>query len=136
MRNDSSQRDRVFSAVQPRRLLEMAQKLISIPSRTGEAKAVLQDIASYEEMQESLALLKILALSRKSIEAGKARPFRANSPAVLKRDPAIMGIAEYREAHFKPYRIIYRVANQTVEVYCVLDGRRDMQALLQRRLLR
>jgi len=48
----------------------------------GEAKAVLQDIASYEEMQESLALLKILALSRKSIEAGKARPFRANSPAV------------------------------------------------------
>jgi toxin ParE1/3/4 len=32
-----------------------------------------------------------------------------------------MGIAEYREAHFKPYRIIYRVANRTVEVYCVLD---------------
>ena len=43
----------------------------------GEAKAVLQDIASYEEMQESLALLKILALSRKSIEAGKVRPLHA-----------------------------------------------------------
>jgi toxin ParE1/3/4 len=47
-----------------------------------------------------------------------------------------MGIAEYREAHFKPYRIIYRVANQAVEIYCVLDGRRDMQSLLLRRLLR
>ena len=42
----------------------------------GEAKAVLQNIASYEETQESLALLKILALSNKSIEAGKARPLQ------------------------------------------------------------
>ena len=40
----------------------------------GEAKAVLQDIASYEETQESLALLKILALGNKSLEAGRARP--------------------------------------------------------------
>jgi prevent-host-death family protein len=38
----------------------------------GEAKAVLQDVTSYEETQESLALLKILALSNKSI--GKAQP--------------------------------------------------------------
>jgi prevent-host-death family protein len=51
----------------------------------GEAKAVLQDIASYEEMQESLALLKILALSRKSIEAGKARPLRAAFARIRRR---------------------------------------------------
>jgi len=51
MRNDSSQRDRVFSAVQPRRLLEMAQKLISIPSRTGEAKAVLDCLADMLEAE-------------------------------------------------------------------------------------
>jgi len=37
----------------------------------GEAKAVLQDIASYERTQEALALLKILALSTKDIEAGR-----------------------------------------------------------------
>ena len=51
----------------------------------GETKAVLQDIASYEEMQESLALLKILALSRKSIEAGKGRPLRAAFARVRRR---------------------------------------------------
>ena len=40
----------------------------------GEAKAVLQDIASYEQTQETLALLKMLALSNKSIEEGRVRP--------------------------------------------------------------
>jgi len=40
----------------------------------GEAKAVLQDIASYEQMQESLALLKMLAQSSKSIQEGRSKP--------------------------------------------------------------
>ena len=48
----------------------------------------------------------------------------------------MLGITDYREAHFKPYRIIYRVMGQQVIVYCVLDGRRDMQSLLLRRLMR
>ena len=42
-----------------------------IITQNGEATAVLQDIASYEEIQESLALLKILAISRKDLEAGR-----------------------------------------------------------------
>lgn len=40
----------------------------------GEAKAVLQDVASYEETQDTLALLKVLAVSGKSVEAGRVRP--------------------------------------------------------------
>jgi prevent-host-death family protein len=40
----------------------------------GEAKAVLQDIHSFEQTQETLALLKILALTTRSVEAGKVRP--------------------------------------------------------------
>lgn len=47
-----------------------------------------------------------------------------------------LGIREYREIDFKPYRIIYRVAAPRVYVYLVVDGRRDMQSLLERRLLR
>ena len=38
-----------------------------IITQNGEAKVVLQDVRSYEQMQESLAMLKILALSTKSI---------------------------------------------------------------------
>lgn len=40
----------------------------------GEAKAVIQGIKEYEEMQESIALLKVLAQSRKNLEDGKFRP--------------------------------------------------------------
>ena len=54
----------------------------------------------------------------------------------IPKELSLLGIAEYREVHFKPYRVIYRVMKKTVVVSCVLDGRRDMQSLLQRRLLR
>jgi prevent-host-death family protein len=51
----------------------------------GEAKAVLQDIASYDETQESLALLKILALANKQVEVGKVRPARAAFARIRRR---------------------------------------------------
>jgi prevent-host-death family protein len=44
-----------------------------ILTQNGEAKAVIQDIRRYEETQESLALLKILAQGRKSLEEGRFR---------------------------------------------------------------
>jgi len=51
----------------------------------GEAKAVLQDIASYEETQEALALLKILSLANKDVVAGKVRPLKAAFAEVRRR---------------------------------------------------
>ena len=47
-----------------------------------------------------------------------------------------IGIHEYREIHYKPYRIIYSVIEADVCVHCVLDERRDLEDLLQERLLR
>lgn len=43
-------------------------------TQNGEAKAVMQDIASYESTQETLALLKILALGNREIEEGQVTP--------------------------------------------------------------
>ena len=43
-------------------------------TQNGEAKAVIQGVVSYEETQETLALLKILALGNAGIEAGKVKP--------------------------------------------------------------
>ena len=43
-------------------------------TQNGKAKAVVQDIESYEQTQETLALLKILALGSRQIEAGQAQP--------------------------------------------------------------
>ena len=59
-------------------------------------------------------------------------PERGNIPKEL----SSLGITDYREAHYKPYRIIYRIIGRAVVVYCVVDGRRDMRAFLERRLLR
>lgn len=46
-------------------------------TQNGEAKAVLQDIGEYERIQESMALLKLLALGRKDLEAGRVKPMAA-----------------------------------------------------------
>ncbi|MFZ4649309.1 MAG: type II toxin-antitoxin system Phd/YefM family antitoxin [Rubrivivax sp.] len=43
-------------------------------TQNGEAKAVLQDVASYEATQETLALLKVLALGQQEVAAGKVKP--------------------------------------------------------------
>lgn len=46
-----------------------------------------------------------------------------------------LGIRDYRQTAFKPYRVIYRVIDQRVFIFVIADGRRDMQSLLARRLL-
>ena len=43
-------------------------------TQNGEAKAVLQDVASYEETQETLALLKLLAIGNREVEDGHTSP--------------------------------------------------------------
>ncbi len=59
-------------------------------------------------------------------------PGRGHSPPELQR----VGVRGYREVHFKPYRIIYQIVGRKVFIHCVLDGRRAVQELLERRLLR
>jgi len=49
-------------------------KKTMIITQNGEAKVILQDVRSYEQLQDSLALLKILALSNKSLNEGKVKP--------------------------------------------------------------
>ena len=54
---------------------------------------------------------------------------------VYPKELVSIGIKEYREIFFKPYRIIYRIIENNVFVLLIVDGRRNMQELLQRRLL-
>ncbi|MEK8089187.1 type II toxin-antitoxin system RelE/ParE family toxin [Thermithiobacillus plumbiphilus] len=46
-----------------------------------------------------------------------------------------LGIKEYRQIFFKPYRVIYRVTGSQVLIYLIAEGRRNMQSVLARRLL-
>ena len=61
-----------------------------------------------------------------------ADPLRGAIPKELRS----LGIHEYRQVFFKPYRVVYRVLNDRVVIYLITDGRRNMQSLLARRLLR
>ena len=62
----------------------------------------------------------------------KKYPNRGHVPPELER----IGIYNYKEIHFKPYRIIYEIADSEVYIHCVLDGRRSLPELLEIRLLR
>ena len=55
-----------------RQLAEGRQPMLI--TQNGEARAVIQDVSSYEETQETLALLKVLALGNREIEEGKVKP--------------------------------------------------------------
>jgi toxin ParE1/3/4 len=58
-------------------------------------------------------------------------PERGSYPKEL----VALGIRECRQTAFKPYRLIYRVVGTQVVPYLIVDGRRDMQSVLARRLL-
>jgi prevent-host-death family protein len=51
-----------------------AQRQPLVITQNGEAKAVIQDVASYEETQETLAFLKILALGNRQVAQGRVKP--------------------------------------------------------------
>ena len=58
-------------------------------------------------------------------------PERGSYPKEL----AALGIKEFRQTAFKPYRVIYRVMGHQVVIQLIVDGRRDMASVLARRLL-
>lgn len=75
-----------------RQLTEQREPLVI--TQNGEAKAVIQDVASFEQTQETLALLKILALGNRQIEAGRTvrpadaiRRLRGRTPGAEKLKP-------------------------------------------------
>ena len=67
-----------------------------------------------------------------AIKSLQQHPERGHIPPELEW----IGVTNYREIHFKPYRIIYDIESAKVFIHGVLDGRRDVQQLLEKRLLR
>lgn len=59
-------------------------------------------------------------------------PDRGRIPPELK----LLEIEDFLEIFYKPYRIIYQIIRDEVFIHCILDGRREIQKLLQERLLR
>lgn len=92
----------------------------------------LEDIGDYIAVHGSPEkATHVVARIENAIKSLSDQPYRGNIPKELLH----LGVREWREVFFKPYRVIYCVIGKTVYVYLITDGRRDMQTLLQRRLL-
>ncbi len=98
-----------------------------------EAEYDLIDIYRYVAQNDSNENAdSLLDKLEQTITKFETMPLRGHFPPELER----IGVLEFREIFFKPYRIIYQVIKTNVYVHCVLDGRRDIQDLLQQRILR
>ena len=100
---------------------------------SGDAEDDIEDIYRYIAEHDGLGKAdEVLAGLEKTCQPLSKFPERGNVPKELRA----LAITDYREAHFKPYRIVYRTVGARVVIYCVFDGRRDMESLLLRRLTR
>lgn len=86
-------------------------------------------ILRHDSAQRADDVFKIIQEVCNSLETMATR---GHVPPELDR----ISVRDYLEIHFKPYRIIYQIFANKVFIHCVLDGRRDLSDLLQRRLLR
>ena len=91
-------------------------------------EAIYDYIAEFDAPANADHVLDRLVASAEQLAV---MPERGSYP----RELLDLGIKDYRQVFFKPYRIIYRVMGRDVVVFVIADGRRDMQSLLARRLL-
>jgi|ERR1700677_4482227 toxin ParE1/3/4 len=101
-------------------------------SLTKDAERDLEEIYWYIGEHDSRnSADRVLDRLTQATDALRTSPERGTYVSELRS----LGISEYRQIFFKPYRLIYRVHAKLVVVYVVADGRRDMGSLLARRLL-
>ena len=100
---------------------------------TEGAEHDLAQIVTFLAQREGSAIAEQILENILDTAAELARfPERGSYPKEL----LALGIRDFRQVLFQPYRIIYRIIGHQVFLYLVADGRRDFQSLLERRLLR
>ena len=99
----------------------------------SEAEDDLFEIYQYVAKNDSIARAKkLLYKLEEACLSLSELPNRGHVPPELER----VAVHDYLEIHYKPYRIIYQIISNRVYIHGVLDGRRDLGELLQKRLLR
>ena len=102
---------------------------------TGAAVQDLDEIAdSIANLHSVRQALYVVNEIRKRVETLKVFPDRGNHLPELV-DLGAGGTMDYRQLHWKPYRIVYFVSGRVVNIMLIADGRRDMPALLMKRLV-
>ena len=99
---------------------------------TAHAEHDLEAIHEYISEHDSPKNAKyVLGRLMALVEKLSSRPERGAVPVELRS----LGMTEFCQLYFKPYRVAYRIAGNQVIIYLIADGRQEMQLLLARRLL-
>ena len=102
---------------------------------TGASRQDLDEIADYIANLHSVRqALYVVSEIRKRVETLKVFPDRGTRLPELV-DLGAGGTMDYRQLHWKPYRIVYFDCGKVVNIMLIADGRRDMPALLMKRLV-
>ena len=100
---------------------------------TEDAEVDLLEIARYVGKNDSFERADMLIENvMTACNSLAAAPEIGHVPFELSR----FSTRSHLQIHFKPYRIIYRIDGRTIWIVGILDGRRDLEDLLQRRLVR
>ena len=91
-------------------------------------ETIYENVAANRDFEEAEALLDAMLEKVKTLESFPSR-------GAIPRELDGLGIREFRQLLLTPYRLIYRVVGDTVYIVLIADGRRDMQSLLETRLL-
>ena len=100
---------------------------------TAHAVGGLEDILAYIDRRDGPNRVEqVLDQIEQTLQGLSHHPHRGSYPDEF----LDMGIRECQQVLSRPYRIIYRVIGESVYVFLIADGCRNIRTLLQRRLLR
>ena len=104
-------------------------EVLLIEDAEEDVYSICKYVATHDSVESAEYVFSALQDTCISLET---LPDRGHVPPELDR----IGVYDYLEIHFKPYRIIYQIREHQLFIHCVLDGRRSLQDLLQERLIR
>jgi toxin ParE1/3/4 len=107
----------------------MTHTVIILPEAKDDLVNIYQYVAEHDSTNRADTLLTELEERCASL---CSFPERGHVVPEMKR----VYVESYREIHYKPYRIVFQITSENVYVHAVLDGRRELQHLLERRMLR
>jgi toxin ParE1/3/4 len=100
-----------------------------LPEAEDDLFDIYHYVANHDSKSSADKLLDSLEMKFASLNNA---PERGHSVPELER----INATGFREIHFKPYRIVYQIFGDSVFIHAVIDDRRDLRELLERRLLR
>ena len=110
----------------------MTYRVVFTDAALQDLDEIADSISNLHSVRQALYVVREI---RKRVETLKVFPDRGtHAPELV--DLGAGGNMDYRQLHWKPYRIVYFVSSRVVYIMLVADGRRDMPALLMRRLVR